>query len=298
MTLDLPLPNNINNKQPSEDLLQLIEDFKGSIVKSKNLFVTIVNRARDEGFNDKEIDSLLYSKLKEIIPRKTLYRYREEFIPLAIDKRNNNNKNNIEKDYIRSESNDTTNEIKSPWKNVTDKVMEMLRTNSPSFPSTKTEDTDDDQTTEDQQTTQNIADVEQEQHQDIITEVKKSQQSTPILATRPNWEIPWYERKTRAEQIEKESYNDSSSDKIRNSVDFYKNTLVEFYRKFWIEINREVRALHRENSKWNINKIVYTIYASHEDTKNYFPFSEGIIKKHLDIENKELFGIYEKDIPL
>ena len=65
---DLP----ISNKQPSEELLKLIEDLKVNLVKAKDLFVTIVNKARDEGFEDKEIDSLLYSKLKEIIPRKTI----------------------------------------------------------------------------------------------------------------------------------------------------------------------------------------------------------------------------------
>lgn len=77
----------ITTKQPSDELLKLIEDLKINLVKAKDLFVLIVDKARDEGFEDKEIDALLYSRLKEIIPRKTLYRYRQEFIPLAINKR-------------------------------------------------------------------------------------------------------------------------------------------------------------------------------------------------------------------
>jgi hypothetical protein len=107
MTLDLPLSNNINNKQPSEELIKLIDELKNNFLNTRDVFVKVVNKAKEEGFNDKEIDSLVYSKLKEIIPRKTLYRYREEFIPLAIDKRNNNK--NIEQNYVRSGSNDTTN---------------------------------------------------------------------------------------------------------------------------------------------------------------------------------------------
>jgi hypothetical protein len=121
MTLDLPLSNN-NSKQPSEELLKLIDELGNKFLSTRDVFVRVVNKAKDEGFNDKEIDSLLYSKLKKIIPRKTLFRYREEFIPLAIDKRNNNNsqndtlttKNNIEKDYVRSGSNDTTTIIDEP----------------------------------------------------------------------------------------------------------------------------------------------------------------------------------------
>jgi hypothetical protein len=80
----------IVTKQPSEELLKLIEDLKVNLVKTKDLFVIIVTKARDEGFEDKEIDMLLYSKLKEIIPKTTLLRYRKEFIPLGVTKRSSN----------------------------------------------------------------------------------------------------------------------------------------------------------------------------------------------------------------
>jgi hypothetical protein len=79
----------ITVKQPSEELFKLIEELKLNLVKAKDLFVIIVNKARDEGFQDKEIDLLLYSKLKEIIPKTTLLRYRKEFIPLGVNKRDN-----------------------------------------------------------------------------------------------------------------------------------------------------------------------------------------------------------------
>lgn len=102
MPLDLPISN---DKQPSKELLKLIDDLKINLVKAKDLFVRIVNKARDEGFEDKEIDVLLYSKLKEIIPRKTLYRYRQEFIPLAINKQPDNI--NLEQSSIISGSDDT-----------------------------------------------------------------------------------------------------------------------------------------------------------------------------------------------
>jgi hypothetical protein len=127
MTLDLPIPNN-SNKQPSQELEKLLEELKNNFSNTKNIFERAVNKAKEEGFTDKEIDSLLYSKLKEVIPRKTLFRYREEFIPLAIDKRNNKD---IEQCYGRSGSNDTTtNEIKFTSKDVTAEVMERLRLDS------------------------------------------------------------------------------------------------------------------------------------------------------------------------
>jgi hypothetical protein len=96
--------SSLTTKNPSNELLNLMEDLKYNLIKTKDLFVTIVNKARDEGFNDKEIDTLLHSKLKEIIPRKTLYRYRQEFIPLAINERNNS----VKQPSIISGSNDTT----------------------------------------------------------------------------------------------------------------------------------------------------------------------------------------------
>jgi hypothetical protein len=80
----------ITTKQPSDELLKLIEDLKVNLVKAKDLFIIIVDKARDEGFEDKEIDILLYSKLKEIIPKTTLLRYRKEFIPLGVNKRSSN----------------------------------------------------------------------------------------------------------------------------------------------------------------------------------------------------------------
>jgi hypothetical protein len=108
--------NNNYSKQPSEELLKLINELKSNILNFKDVFTRVVNKAKKEGFTDKEIDSLLYSKLKEVIPRKTLYRYREEFIPLAIDKRNKN----IEQSSSRSGSNDTTNNEKDDPKEVID----------------------------------------------------------------------------------------------------------------------------------------------------------------------------------
>ena len=72
MTLDLPIPDNSNNKQPSQELIKLLEELKDNFSSTKNIFARVVNKAKEEGFTDKEIDSLLYSKLKEIIPRKTL----------------------------------------------------------------------------------------------------------------------------------------------------------------------------------------------------------------------------------
>ena len=104
MTLNLPIPNN-SNKQPSQELVKLLEELKNNFSSTKKIFEKVVKKAKDEGFTDTEIDSLLYSKLKEIIPRKTLYRYREEFIPLAIDKRNNNSSDNNHEILV---SNDTT----------------------------------------------------------------------------------------------------------------------------------------------------------------------------------------------
>jgi hypothetical protein len=82
--------SSLPTKKPSSELLNLIEDLKYNLIKAKDLFVTIVNKAREEGFDDKEIDMLLYSNLKEIIPKTTLLRYRKEFIPIAVNKRNNN----------------------------------------------------------------------------------------------------------------------------------------------------------------------------------------------------------------
>ena len=114
-----------------------------TIFQVQNIFARVVNKAKEEGFTDKEIDSLLYSKLKEIIPRKTLYRYREEFIPLAIDKRNKNSSDDNNNELLVS-NDTTTNEIKSTRKDVIDEVYEMLRTNSLSSSlspsSTKTEE--------------------------------------------------------------------------------------------------------------------------------------------------------------
>ena len=131
MTLDLPIPNN-SNKQPSQELEKLLEELKDNFSSTKNIFERAVNKAKEEGFTDKEIDSLLYSKLKEVIPRKTLFRYRQEFIPLAIDKRNNNSSD--DDDDNNNEmlvSNDTTtNEIKFTSKDVTAEVMEKLRLDS------------------------------------------------------------------------------------------------------------------------------------------------------------------------
>jgi hypothetical protein len=86
----------ITTKQPSEEILRLIEDLKVNLVKAKDLFVRIVNKARDEGFQDKEIDMLLHSNLKEIIPKTTLLRYRKEFIPLGMNKRSSN----VQKDTL------------------------------------------------------------------------------------------------------------------------------------------------------------------------------------------------------
>lgn len=76
-------------KEPSIELLKLIEDLKVNLLKAKDLFILIVNKARDEGFDDKEIDILLHSNLKEIIPKTTLLRYRKEFIPIGVNKRSN-----------------------------------------------------------------------------------------------------------------------------------------------------------------------------------------------------------------
>ncbi len=78
------------SRQPSEELLKLIEELKLNLVKAKDLFVIVVNKARDEGFQDKEIYMLLDSNLKEIIPKTTLLRYRKEFIPLGVNKRSSN----------------------------------------------------------------------------------------------------------------------------------------------------------------------------------------------------------------
>jgi len=91
MTASENLP--ITTKQPSDELLNLIEDLKGNLIKTKDLFVIVVNKARDEGFQDKEIDTLLHSSLKEIIPKTTLLRYRKEFIPLGVNKRSSNMQN-------------------------------------------------------------------------------------------------------------------------------------------------------------------------------------------------------------
>jgi hypothetical protein len=44
----------ITTKQPSEEILRLIEDLKVNLVKAKDLFVRIVNKARDEGFRIKK----------------------------------------------------------------------------------------------------------------------------------------------------------------------------------------------------------------------------------------------------
>jgi hypothetical protein len=104
MTASENLP--ITTKQPSDELLNLIEDLKGNLIKTKDLFVIVVNKARDEGFQDKEIDILLHSNLKEIIPKTTLLRYRKEFIPLGVNKRTNVSfdtfTNNIEQSSITS----------------------------------------------------------------------------------------------------------------------------------------------------------------------------------------------------
>ena len=91
MTASDNLP--ITTKQPSDELLNLIEDLKGNLIKTKDLFVIVVNKARDEGFQDKEIDTLLHSNMKEIIPKTTLLRYRKEFIPLGVNKRSSNMQN-------------------------------------------------------------------------------------------------------------------------------------------------------------------------------------------------------------
>jgi hypothetical protein len=52
MTASENLP--ITTKQPSDELLNLIEDLKGNLIKTKDLFVIVVNKARDEGFQDKK----------------------------------------------------------------------------------------------------------------------------------------------------------------------------------------------------------------------------------------------------
>jgi hypothetical protein len=55
-----------------------------------------------------------------------------------------------------------------------------------------------------------------------------------------------------------------------------------------------IRKLYKENLNWKLSRIIYAIYESQDGTENYIPFNPTEIKKHLDTENKELFGIFKK----
>jgi hypothetical protein len=106
--------------------------------------------------------------------------------------------------------------------------------------------------------------------------------------------LPWYERKAPFEKLEK----DLPPEKINHLIDYHLGVIIENYRQLWIEVNRMVRALHKENPNWSLDKIITTIWIYHEDRGYYISFNKPEIKKYLDTENKELFGIYKKDKPI
>ncbi|MGI9012603.1 MAG: hypothetical protein ACR2F1_15645 [Nitrososphaeraceae archaeon] len=121
----------------------------------------------------------------------------------------------------------------------------------------------------------------------------QQQTSNPI----PNNDmLQWYERKNTIEELEQET--DLPSKKIAGLVGWHLEMIIEEYRKLWIEINRMVRKLHKEYPEWKLDRIIYAIYESHEETKNYISFNPTEIKKHLDTKNKELFRIFKKDKPI
>ena len=129
--------------------------------------------------------------------------------------------------------------------------------------------------------------------------IKKSSNDNPQDLTRqmnhiPNDMLPWYERKTTSENLAP----DLPSDKIDHLIDWHLGVIIDNYRQLWIEINRMIRKLHEENPEWELDKIINTIFAHHEERAEYIPFNKVVIKKHLDTENKELFGIYKKYKPI
>ncbi len=139
---------------------------------------------------------------------------------------------------------------------------------------------------------ENVEDSDNYNPQDIF-QIQQKTNSNPITN---NNMLPWYEQIFESEQLEQEI--DLPSEKIYGIINWHLEIIIDEYRKLWIEINRMVRKLHKEYPEWKLDRIIYAIYESHEETKNYIPFNPTEIKKHLDTKNKELFMIFKKDKPI
>jgi len=101
------------------------------------------------------------------------------------------------------------------------------------------------------------------------------------------------------EQIPKENLApDLQSDRIDHLIDRHLEVIIDNYKQLWIEVNRMIRKVREENPEWQLDKIISIISAYHEEQAEYIPFNKVVIKKHLDTENKGLFGIFKKDKPI
>lgn len=70
------------DREPSKEFFNLVEEFAQSFEKPKEVYKKLVDRGREEGFNDGEINMLINSYLKGRIAKSTLYDYRKEFLEL------------------------------------------------------------------------------------------------------------------------------------------------------------------------------------------------------------------------
>ena len=71
-----------SNNQPSQEFFNLVEEFAKSFIKPKQIYQKIVEKGRQEGFTDRDIDMILTSYLKGRVHDNTLTNYRNEFLTL------------------------------------------------------------------------------------------------------------------------------------------------------------------------------------------------------------------------
>ncbi len=85
------------NKSISYKMQDLLEKIKSSVLHTRELYEEFVESARSEGFSDYEIDLILKENLKGIVPERTLYYYRKEYLQLE-------DKSKKKKEYIEDSS--------------------------------------------------------------------------------------------------------------------------------------------------------------------------------------------------
>lgn len=76
----LPENKNVLSHQPSQELLDILVEFKNAMVKPTEIFDKFVKKAREENFSDFEINLLLSRKeLRDAIPEGSMNYYKKKY---------------------------------------------------------------------------------------------------------------------------------------------------------------------------------------------------------------------------